>query len=56
MLFGGRPLPALPSDASSYGPPVYLTADGNRVLLPVPLEGSALSLTLVNNWVADLNK
>jgi dipeptidyl aminopeptidase/acylaminoacyl peptidase len=56
VLFGGRPLPALPSDASSYAPPVYLTADGNRVLLPVPLEGSALSLTVVSNWIAQLKK
>ncbi len=55
VLFGGQPLPALPCDPSTYGSPVYLTADGKRILLPVPLqEGSSPSLTLVTNWTAGL--
>jgi Tol biopolymer transport system component len=55
ILFGGQPLPALPCAPTTYGAPVYLTADGKRILLPVPLlEGSSPALTLVTNWTAEL--
>ncbi len=57
VLFGGHPLPALPCDPTTYGSPVYLTPDGKRILLPVPLlESSSPSLTLVTNWMSELKK
>jgi Tol biopolymer transport system component len=56
-LFGGHPLPAVPQDSSSWGTPVYITSDGKRILLPVPLEESPPPpLTLVTNWTAELKK
>jgi Tol biopolymer transport system component len=57
VLFAGKPLPARPSGPDYWEVPVYLTSDGNRILLPVPVEtGSSLPLTLVTNWTAALKK
>ena len=57
VLFGGKPLPALPVNREDWEVPVYITADGKRILLPVPVEGAASrSLTLVMNWTAALQK
>jgi Tol biopolymer transport system component len=57
VLFGGKPLPALPVNPEDWEVPVYITSDGKRVLLPVPVEGAASrSLTLVMNWAAALQK
>jgi eukaryotic-like serine/threonine-protein kinase len=57
VLFGGKPLPALPHDPSGWDVPVYLTSDGKRILLPVPLEtDSSRPLTLVTNWTTALKK
>jgi len=57
VLFGSKPLPALPHNPSDWDVPVYITADGKRVLLPVPVEtNTSGSLTLVTNWTAALQK
>jgi Tol biopolymer transport system component len=57
VLFGGKPLPALPHHPEDWDVPVYITSDGKRILLPVPIQGDASrSLTLVTNWTAALQK
>jgi eukaryotic-like serine/threonine-protein kinase len=57
VLFGGKPLPARPSIPDGWDVPVYLTSDGKRILLPVPVEtDSSLPLNLVTNWTAALKK
>jgi len=57
VLFGSKLLPALPHNPSDWDVPVYITADGKRVLLPVPVETNTTgSLTLVTNWTAALQK
>lgn len=56
-LFGGKPLPALPHNPEDWEVPVYITADGKRLLLPVPVDTDASrSLTLVTNWTAALQR
>ena len=55
--FGGSPLPALPRQGTVVDDPVYITRDGKRMLLPIPIGGGSMSdLTLVNNWTAELKK
>jgi len=55
ILFGGKPLPARPSAPDSWDAPVYLTPDGKRILLPVPVDTDpSLPLNLVTNWPAAL--
>ena len=57
VLFGGKPLPALPHDSSAWDVPVYLTSDGKRILLPVPVgTDSSRPLTLVTNWATALKR
>ena len=57
VLFGGKPLPARPHDPSGWDVPVYLTSDGKRILLPVPMEtDSSRPLTLVTNWTTALKR
>jgi Tol biopolymer transport system component len=57
VVFGGKPLPARPSAPDTWYVPVYLTSDGKRILLPVPVEtDSSLSLNLVTNWPAALKQ
>lgn len=55
VLFEGKPLPARPSAPDSWDAPVYLTPDGKRILLPVPVDtDSSLPLNLITNWLAAL--
>jgi len=55
--FGGAPLPGLPRQATGVDSPVFITRDGKRMLLPVPIGGGSMSdLTLVNNWSTALLK
>jgi Tol biopolymer transport system component len=57
ISFGGKPLPARPHDPSNWEVPVYMTSDGKRILLPIPVEtGSALPLNLVTNWTSALKR
>jgi Tol biopolymer transport system component len=57
VLFEGKPLPALPHDPTGWDVPVYLTPDGKRILLPVPLDAdSSRPLTLVTNWTTSLKR
>ena len=57
ILFGGKPLPALPNNPSDWETPVYITSDGKRILLPVPVDTDVShSLALVTNWTAALQK
>ncbi|HMG34467.1 MAG TPA: protein kinase [Blastocatellia bacterium] len=64
IVFGGKPLPslgmsgtALPHPLGGWDVPVYISSDGMRILLPVPLETNAApSLTLVTNWTAALQR
>jgi Tol biopolymer transport system component len=57
LLFGGKPLPSLPHNPNDWDAPVYITPDGKRMLLPVPVETNASpSLTLVTNWTAALQR
>jgi hypothetical protein len=56
ISFGGKPLPARPHDPSNWDVPVYISPDGKRILLPVPLETDSRPLTLVTNWTAALKK
>jgi len=57
VLFGGKPLPARPHDPDGWDVPVYLTSDGKRILLPVPVEtDSSRPLELVTNWTAALKR
>ena len=57
LLFGGKPLPSLPHNPDDWEVPVYITPDGKRILLPVPVETDASpSVTLVTNWTAALQR
>ena len=57
VLFGGKPLPARPHDPDNWDVPVYLTSDGKRILLPVPVEtDSSRPLDVVTNWTAALKR
>jgi serine/threonine protein kinase len=57
VLFAGKPLPGRPSGPDDWAVPVYLTSDGKRILLPVPMEtDSSPPLTLVTNWTTALKK
>jgi len=53
-VFGGRPLPQLPTFTSV---PNIITKDMKRILLPQPIQDNSQSyLTLITNWAADLKK
>jgi Tol biopolymer transport system component len=55
--FGGLPLPSLLRQGTSVGGAVYISQDGKRMLLPVPIGGGSMSdLTLMNNWTAELKQ
>jgi Tol biopolymer transport system component len=58
ILFGDRPLPGQPRaymGRVGVGGPVYITSDGKRILLPVPVETNAsVALTLVTQWTTAL--
>jgi Tol biopolymer transport system component len=57
VLFGDKPLPARPHDPDGWDVPIYLTFDGKRILLPVPVEtDSSLPLNLVTNWTTALKR
>jgi hypothetical protein len=57
IMFGGKPLPSLPHNPNDWDVPVYISSDGKRILLPVPVETNASSsLTLVTNWTAALQR
>jgi hypothetical protein len=57
IVFGGKPLPSLPHGLNGWDVPVYITSDGKRILLPVPVETNAApSMTLVTNWMAALQR
>ena len=57
VLFGGKPLPARPHDPDNWDVPVYLTADGKRILLPVAVgTDSSRPVDLVTNWTAALKR
>ena len=57
LLFGDKPLPSLPHNREGWDVPVYITPDGKRILLPVPVEtNGSPSLTLVTNWTAALQR
>jgi Tol biopolymer transport system component len=56
IVFGGKPLPSSPHNPNDWDVPVYISSDGKRILLPVPIETASPSLTLVTNWTASLQR
>ena len=64
IVFGGKPLQSfgladalIPHPLGGWDVPVYISSDGKRLLLPVPVETNAApSLTLVTNWTAALQR
>jgi len=64
IVFGGKPLQSfgladalIPHPLGGWDVPVYISSDGKRILLPVPVETNASpSLTLVTNWMAALQR
>jgi serine/threonine protein kinase len=64
IAFGGKPLQSfgladalIPHPLGGWDVPVYISSDGKRILLPVPVETNASpSLTLVTHWTAALQR